>query len=181
MREPLDGDGLQVGIGKDDLLVTARRGVAFVSRFHVVAQEFPHSRQAAQELHETLLGGGVGTIRLPDAEALADFRFQPVGDGAYAMRRDAGEVVRVDRLLVVKAGKEKLQEILADGGDRPLGGKIGAVDIVDAADFAVGSKNLPRDAFQSLIHDRAYYKPKNRLTRSGPTGNQGAFLRSSFP
>src|SRR5207244_3979892 len=66
--------------------------------------------------------------------------------------RDAPEVVAVHRLLIVKAGKQKLEQVLADRGDGALRRQVRAVDVVDAADVAIGGEDVFGDFAQAGFH-----------------------------
>ena len=68
-----------------------------------------------------------------DAQALANLLAKPLRNREDAVRSDARQMLRMNRLRIVEAGKKKLQQILADRRDRALGRQVGPVHVVDAA------------------------------------------------
>ena len=57
---------------------------------------------------------GLRAVGLTEAQAFADLVAEPVGDGQKPVMRDAAKMRRVDRLLIVKAGKQELEQVFAD-------------------------------------------------------------------
>src|SRR5207253_1300768 len=80
---------------------------------------------------------------------------QPICNRENSMGSHALQVTRVDRLLIVKAGKKQLEEVLADRGERALRRQVRAVDVVHSAADPIRSEDLLGDVVQVLVHRAA--------------------------
>jgi hypothetical protein len=89
-----------------------------------------------------------------EAEAFAQLLKESVCGGKDAVAGDAREVVGMDGFLVVEAREKDLEEVFADGGQSPFGGKIRAVDIVHPPGGAVGGQNFVPDFGEVEFHQR---------------------------
>jgi hypothetical protein len=55
-------------------------------------------------------------------------------------------------LQIVEPGKDKLEQILANGSQRPFGGEVGLVGVVEAPRLPVGFENRPGEFAQIEFH-----------------------------
>ena len=80
------------------------------------------------------------------AQTLADFVAQPATEALDAARGDLRQFAGKKRLLVMKTGKNQLQQILADRADGPFGRDIDDLYIIEAADVPIRSQQAGGDA-----------------------------------
>ncbi len=96
VRDPLDRDGLQSGIGEDDFIGALRRGIAFVGGLDVGLQKFSHRGQAAEEFTADARGlrAVIPGVAVLVAQAAPQFRAEPLADGLHPRRRQRRQRVR---------------------------------------------------------------------------------------
>ena len=162
--DALDGDGFDEGIAEDDFFAAAGGGVALKGGLDVGGEKFAGAGDAAEKIVSEFSGLLVGAIGCVEAKALADFLADALGDAENAMTGEAGEVLAVDGIGVVKAGEEELEEVFADGGDGAFGGEVGAVDMVGATAGRVGAEDRIGDVAQVCFHGRGI---NMRVARAG--------------
>jgi len=136
--DALDGDGLDEGVGDDDLFAGERGGVAGVGGIDVGLEDLADGGERLEELDGEVVGegGGVGAgvaLRQVVVERAADLGFQaPEG----ADDEDGGVVFEVGgegEGFVEEAGQEQAEEVHGDLADGSLAGQVLAVQVVDGA------------------------------------------------
>jgi LmbE family N-acetylglucosaminyl deacetylase len=138
-------DRLDERIGDDHFILAGRGGVAIVGRLRIRLQQFPDSRQLAEE-PECERARHFSQVRLSEPsgrgvfEALPDFVFQAAKHVIEKGGSNGSDFGRVDRLLVEESGKQEAQKIDRDVGDSTLGGQVLAVHVIDAARAIIGRK-----------------------------------------
>jgi hypothetical protein len=152
MRGALDRDGLDERIREDHLVRGRRRGIALERGIHVRLQQLAHLRHAAEKVAHDFLRALVRAVRIAEPQALADFLAEPLRNGEDAVRSDARQVLRMDRLRIVKTRKQELEQFLANRGDRALGRQVRAVHMVDASAGLIRAEDSIGHFAEIVVH-----------------------------
>ena len=142
VRDALDGDRLETGVRQNDLLETARCGIAREGGFDIGLEQGTHGGNSG----EKPLGDGrglsvrVGLLRgfFTDAKADGDRRLKLDCDPVNDLLGRIGKLLGGDGLLGEESREEQVKQIVGERGDRFLGRKVRPVDMVDPAAFPVG-------------------------------------------
>src|SRR4029077_18644038 len=96
MRDALNGDCFDEGIGKNDLLPVHRGRIAFVGGFYIRVQNFAYFRKGLEELQERWSGKLPPAPRVAKVHALPDLLLQTLHHARDAMTRQNRERFFVD-------------------------------------------------------------------------------------
>ncbi len=102
------------------LVKTPTRRVPFICRFDVRPQEVPHGRQLTYQVALNFGCPAFRAVRLLQPQAFESFDLQPFNYAQDPFRGDLVDLFCRDRLLIVEARKQNLEEVLANLSDSPL-------------------------------------------------------------
>ena len=91
-------------------------------------------------------------LAITEAEGLGHLHHKSLHERGDPLAGDHLELIDRDRVLVVEAGKEELHQLLAGRRDGALGGKVGAVETIDPADFLIGINEGVYDVSLIAVH-----------------------------
>ncbi len=152
VRQPLNGDGLDAGIRKDDLLTTECGWVPLISSLDVGMQEFTNFGQVFAKFEQDRLGPSGGPMGIANADAFTHLDCEPFHNRRHPFFGQIENRVLVDGIVIVKTGKENPQQIFANRADRPFRRHVMNVLIVEASQLIVRGYNVRNDLFPSFIH-----------------------------
>ena len=145
MSQPLDGDGLDEGIGENDLLAAECGGIAGEGRLDVGAQQIAQAGQGLAKFQQNRFGPRGRALGIVQTQALADLFLELLDRAGESVAGQNRQRVFMNRLLVMEARKKNLQEIDTDRRDGTLGRQVEPVRVVQSADTLIGSEDLLHD------------------------------------
>lgn len=153
----LRGDGFEAGVGENDFVAAAGGRVAIEGGPDILVEEGADGGDLVHEAADEAVGHGGGIVWRGwlGGEAGEDLVAEPlhdVGDPAFGQ---VGNVFGLDGFRFKEAWEEDFEKVAAEGGDGTFRREVGAVEVVDAAEFAVGSEKFVGDAGGLALHGSA--------------------------
>ena len=166
VRQPLHRDRFDERIRDDDFLLAERRGIAVEGGLHVGLQQFADARQAAEKFQRQAVRDGaklafhVFRWRIV-FETLVNLVFERAEHRVEARGGLHLDFRRMNQLIVKKTREQQPQQVLRQRRHQPFGGKVLAVEMIDAADLRVGG-----DQFFGELRDRRFHARSIRQRKS---------------
>jgi hypothetical protein len=136
MGDSIDGEGFKARISEDNFLNGGGCWVSIKSGFGVFLKDGADGDELVKEGFDGFCG--VEVLDGGEVDALADLRFEALGKGSEPVLGDGWKGVAGDAVFAPESGEEEMKEVFSDGCDASFGGKVYAVDVVDAAVLGIG-------------------------------------------
>ena len=180
MSHPLDGNGLETRVGENNLLKAPCGGITREGGLHICFEQGAHGGNPRKETP------GDGDGFLPQLIIGLPFVTDPEADGDGGLKLSSDLVndflsgVRQfhggDGLVGKESGEKQVKQVVAEGKDGLLGGKVGPVDVVDPAALPIRIEDRLEQMLPGL---HPLNSTSKRSPRARRRGNQRMFRSCS--
>lgn len=150
----LGGDGFESGVGQNDFVAAACGRVAIERGLDILVEEGADGGYLVHEAADEAVGHGGGIVWRGwlGGEAGEDLVAEPLHDIRDPASGQVGNVFGLDGFRFKESWEEDFEKVAAEGGDCAFRREVGTVEVVDAAEFAVGSEKFVGDAGGLALH-----------------------------